>query len=176
MGALAQPPVGRYLNDHFASAYQKVGTFRIMPNGQKMGGNVASYFCLPNGRVLHVVAGPVDADVFLREARWAVDLSRLAQAETKGNAARFTAFIRDAHAERLRVEHNNNVPSRTVVINLVSARGPARAAALALTANPLQARVHSLIIQKPRAMIDQIYKDIFEKVLGERVSTLPVIK
>ena len=38
------------------SAFQKVGTFRIS-NGQKQGGNVASYFCTPDGQVLHLLAG-----------------------------------------------------------------------------------------------------------------------
>jgi hypothetical protein len=48
-----------------------VGTFRIV-NGQKQGGNVASYFCTPDGRVLHLIAGPVDGDTLIREARWVV--------------------------------------------------------------------------------------------------------
>ena len=53
MNALANPEVGKYLNEYFVSSFQKVGTFRIV-NGQKQGGNVASYFCAPDGRVLHV--------------------------------------------------------------------------------------------------------------------------
>ena len=44
----------------FVSSFQKVATFRIVAGGQKQGGNVASYFCAPDGRVLHIVAGPVD--------------------------------------------------------------------------------------------------------------------
>ena len=58
MSALADKEVGKYLNANFASSFQKVGTFRVIqnPNGppQKQGGNVASYFCAPDGRVLHV--------------------------------------------------------------------------------------------------------------------------
>ena len=52
--------VGDYVGKNFVASYQKVGTFRIV-NGQKQGGNVASYFCLPDGTVLHAVAGPLDA-------------------------------------------------------------------------------------------------------------------
>lgn len=152
------------------SAYQKIGTFRIMSNGQKMGGNVASYFCLPTGRVLHIVAGPVNAEMLLREARWVTEMRKLALIEANGNAARYTAFIRDAHLERLRTEHNGNVPARMPAT--VGAPGPR---VPTLVASPLQARVHLLLVQKPRPMIDQIYKEVFEKILGERISTLPVM-
>jgi len=46
--------------DNFESTYQKVGTFRVV-NGVKQGGNVASYFCLSDGTVVHAVAGPLNA-------------------------------------------------------------------------------------------------------------------
>ena len=67
MGALTDAKVGAYVNENFVTSYQKVGTFKIVGNN-KQGGNVASYFCAPDGRVLHCVAGPVDAATFLREA------------------------------------------------------------------------------------------------------------
>ena len=44
MNALADPAAGKYLNEYFVSSFQKVATFRIA-DGQKQGGNVASYFC-----------------------------------------------------------------------------------------------------------------------------------
>ena len=62
MNALADEKVGDYLNRHFASAAQKVGTFRIVGD-LKLGGNVASYFCRVVGddlHVVHCVPGPVD--------------------------------------------------------------------------------------------------------------------
>ena len=58
VNALANPEVGKYLNEYFVSSFQKVATFRIVNGGQKQGGNVASYFCAPDGRVLHVVRRP----------------------------------------------------------------------------------------------------------------------
>ena len=70
------------------SAHQKVATFRVAA-GQKQGGNVAAYFCTPDGLVLHAVAGPVGADTFLREARWANETYRLAQLEARPNTASF---------------------------------------------------------------------------------------
>jgi hypothetical protein len=83
VNALANAEVGKFLNEYFVSSFQKVGTFRIV-NGQKQGGNVASYFCAPDGRVLHVVAGPVDAATILREAKWVVEGTKKAMTESKG--------------------------------------------------------------------------------------------
>jgi hypothetical protein len=103
VNALANAEVGKYLNEYFVSSFQKVATFRVV-NGQKQGGNVASYFCAPDGRVLHVVAGPVDAQTLLREAQWVVETTKKAMDEAKGDGAKFKAYFRKAHAERLRQE------------------------------------------------------------------------
>ena len=105
MNALANPELGKYLNENFVSSFQKVATFRIINGVQKQGGNVASYFCAPDGRVLHVIAGPVDAGTMLREAKWVVDNTKKAMAESKGDGATFKAYFRKAHAERLRNEN-----------------------------------------------------------------------
>jgi hypothetical protein len=104
VNALADEKVGKYLNEFFVSSFQKVATFRIV-NGQKQGGNVASYFCAPDGRVLHVVAGPVDAATLLREAQWVVETTKKALGEAKDDGLAFKAYFRKAHAERLRTEH-----------------------------------------------------------------------
>src|SRR5262249_43210333 len=42
---------------------------------QKTGGNVASYFCEPDGRVIQALSGPAPAKELLEEARWAVALA-----------------------------------------------------------------------------------------------------
>ncbi len=104
MNALANPEVGKYINEYFVSAFQKVGTFRIV-NGQKQGGNVAAYFCAPDGRVLHIVAGPVDAATMLKEAKWVVETANKAIEESKGDGAKFKTTYRKLHADRLRKEH-----------------------------------------------------------------------
>jgi hypothetical protein len=104
VNALANPEVGKYLNEYYVSSFQKVATFRIV-NGQKQGGNVASYFCAPDGRVLHVIAGPVDAATMLREAKWVVETTKKAMAEAKDDGGKFKAYFRKAHADRLRQEH-----------------------------------------------------------------------
>jgi hypothetical protein len=104
VNALASPEVGKYINEYFVSSYQKVATFRIVGN-QKQGGNVAAYFCAPDGRVLHCVAGPVDAGTMLQEAKWVVATTQKAMEEAKGDGGRFKAHFRKAHADRLRNEH-----------------------------------------------------------------------
>ena len=103
MNALASKEVGKYINENFASSFQKVATFKIV-NGQKQGGNVASYFCAPDGRVLHVIPGPVDAATMLREAKWVVDTTEKAMKECKDDGAKFKAFFRKAHSEKLKNE------------------------------------------------------------------------
>src|SRR5262249_224791 len=63
------------------------------------------YFCAPDGRVLHVVAGPVDAPTMLKEAKWVVETATKAIEESKGDGAKFKTTYRKLHAERLRKEH-----------------------------------------------------------------------
>jgi hypothetical protein len=158
VNALAKDEVGRYLNASFVSSYQKVGTFTL--NGsQKQGGNVASYFCTADGRVLHAIAGPVNAAVMLREARWAVETYKLALLENPRDDLALRNFFWNAHAERLRQEHG---------LDLMNANGPAGG-----NLNN-QGRVHLILTAAPLARIEQVYKLVFEKVLGEKVSTAPV--
>jgi hypothetical protein len=104
VNALANPAVGKYINEYFCSSFQKVGTFRIVGR-QKQGGNVAAYFCAPDGRVLHCVAGPVNANVMLREAKWVIDTTKKIIADSKGDGGKFKAAFRRAHAQRLRSEY-----------------------------------------------------------------------
>jgi hypothetical protein len=109
VNALADPEVGKYLEKYFVSSFQRVGTFRIVqtPNGpkQKQGGNVASYFCAPDGRVLHVVAGPVNGPALLKEAKWVVETAVKAMKDAKNDGTAFKAIFRKAHADKLRTEH-----------------------------------------------------------------------
>ena len=103
MNALANPEVGKFINEHFVCSFQKVGTFRIV-NGQKQGGNVATYFCAPDGRVLHCIAGPVDAQTMLREARWVIRTVERCLEEHKTTGTPFKVLVRRAHAQKLRDE------------------------------------------------------------------------
>jgi hypothetical protein len=103
VNALNNAEVGKYINEYFVASFQKVATFKIVGD-QKQGGNVAAYFCAPDGRVLNVVAGPVDAATMLREAKWTVETAKTAIKESKGDGAKFKEMIRKAHAQKLRDE------------------------------------------------------------------------
>jgi hypothetical protein len=201
VGALANEEVGKYLNEHCVNAFQKVGTFRIV-NGQKQGGNVASYFCLGDGSVLHAVAGPVDAATLLREARWVVETRKLALFEGRNNMNRYREVIRRAHLERLKEEHGIDLAASWASANPYAsyyanpyanyfgrASDPRRmgqtsswkdSAAKSWSrkghhgALDKQGQVHQLLAQYPMAKIQDIYRTVFEKVLNEKISTLPV--
>ena len=159
MNALAKPQVGKYLNASFVSSFQKVGTFTIA-GGQKQGGNVASYFCTPDGRVLHAIAGPVNAATFLREARWVVETYKLALLEHPEGGTAVRAFVWNAHAERLRREHGLDLTQEGA-----APRGRLNR----------QGQVHLLLAAAPLARLERVYKLVFENVLGETVSTAPVV-
>jgi hypothetical protein len=177
VNALANSDVGKFLNATCVSSFQKIGTFQIQGN-QKQGGNVASYFTTPSGRVLHIIAGPVDAATFLREARWVTETYKLAMLESKGELGRFKEVFRKAHAERLRQDHGLNIDPSTL-----PADGGSTAVMTALLAKvgsqkalAKQAQVHLLLTASPLVKIEQIYKAVFENILGEKVSTNPVAK
>jgi len=175
VSALADPRVGQYLNRHFVSAFQKVATFQIN-GGQKQGGNVASYFCTPAGVVLHAVAGPVDADTFLREARWANDTYELAQLGAP-TPDQLQAFFRKAHLDRLQQEHDvrlpqHQLPHRDALTGNLLDRSFAQHAHLPLNN---QGKVHLLLALCPLPPLGQVYQVVFERILNEKISTSPVV-
>jgi hypothetical protein len=173
VNALANDEVGKYFKTHFVASYQKVGNFRI-DGDQKQGGNVASYFCTSDGRVIHVIAGPVNAKGLLKEARWAVETWKLAQLATN-EGPKLQAFFRNAHAVRLWKEHGLDL--RKPAQSSWSASGnpvppiyeQARFKALSQTG-----RVHLLLSAAPLIPIANVYRVVFEKVLDEPVSVRPV--
>jgi hypothetical protein len=208
VNALANDKVGDYINENFVSSFLKVGTFTIAGNN-KQGGNVATYFCLPDGSVLHAIAGPVDASTMLKEARWVVESRKLAMFESRGDANRFKNFFGRAHADRLSSDygfHNTwkvakgqtpmqvyrkpalpQVPQAQPAVARDAFPDPddpiAMARVNALVVNQANNRgldnrgkVHLLLANYPMAKVDQIYKYIFERVLNERISTLPVVQ
>jgi hypothetical protein len=163
--------------ENFEATYQKVGTFRVV-NGNKQGGNVASYFCLSDGTVIHAVAGPLDAAQYLQELRWAIDLRKQAASESGGDLMKYRRVLRFGHQERLS-ESGPRIPA-----DLLPAITPG--APPIPTANPLhtpvgrrlaktrQGQVHTLLAYYPLPKIQQLYPIVFEEVLKEKVSTLPV--
>jgi hypothetical protein len=125
---------------------------------------------------LHVIAGPVDADAFLREARWVVEMCKLAQLE-KQTGPRLPAFFRKAHMDRLRQEHHvtkNALPfayagarPSIAVLDYLKKKGMR-------TQLDNQGQVHWLLAMYPLPRIEDIYRLVFERILNENLSTLPV--
>jgi hypothetical protein len=176
VSALARPDVGQYLNRHFVSAFQKVATFQLIHGVVKQGGNVAGYFCTPDGRVLHALAGPVDGFTFLREARWANETYQLAQIGNPG-PAELREFFRKAHLDRLKQEHFADLREDRL------GRPDAVTGKLLdelLLVNPQlqlnnQGKVHLLLAVGAMPRLDQVYQVVFERVLNEKISTRPVV-
>jgi hypothetical protein len=174
VNALTDPHLGQYLDRHFVSAFQKVATFQIN-GGQKQGGNVAAYFCTPAGLVLHAVAGPVDAGTFLREARWANETYHLAQLDARGPSG-VQAFVRKSHLDRLQREHGtplatDRLPRPDTVTGSFLDRVLAHNARFPLNN---QGKVHLLLGVGPMLPLGQVYRVVFERILGEKISTAPV--
>ena len=156
MNALANPEVGKYLNEYFVSSYQKVATFKIVGK-QKQGGNVASYFCTADGKVLHIVAGPVDAATLLREARWAIETYKMAALNPR---AGLKEFMGKAHARRLWDNYKYDIRP--------GARWHHRPEL------DKQGLVHRLLALGPLPRVGEVYEYVFEKILREKISLAPV--
>jgi hypothetical protein len=184
VSALANPQVGDLVNRHFVSTYVKVGTFNRIGD-QKQGGNVATYFCRPDGGVVHLIAGPVHAQQFLVEARWAVNLHQRAAMEAR--PGRYAQVVADAHLERLERDHGLrrsllkswSSPPASEEVGGFAGTGPwSRARREVLDRHRLQltpqGQVHLLLALFPQEKIGDVYRHVFESILNERVSSLPV--
>lgn len=168
--------MARFAADHFEATHQKVGTFRVV-GGAKQGGNVASYVCLSDGTVIHAIAGPLAPAQYLRELRWAVDLRKLAATEAGGDTTKYREAVRKGHTERLARESGvrhadhalpeltNGPPPVPAPTDLRARNGRALGA---------QGQVHAILASAPVPKLAQLYPIVFETVLGEKVSTLPV--
>lgn len=159
MNALTDPEVGEYLNYHCVATYLKVGTFTL-DGWQKQGGNVAAYFCRPDGGVVHAIAGQTDAYTLLREARWAVALHRLARFDSDGDEEKYRRFVRDAHRDRL------SEGARPVCVC-----GDDWAAGIL---SDCDIAVHQRLFDQPLPPVREFYKFVFTEILNEELSTLPV--
>lgn len=89
--------------------YRKVGTFtRITGFGRrskvaaKVGGNVASYVCTPDGKVVHAIPGNVGGPILAKEVSWAQELYATTQIISRGEPSSRAALLRAAHLDRAR--------------------------------------------------------------------------
>jgi hypothetical protein len=187
VGALTNPQVGDFVNRNFVSTYVKVGTFQLV-NGQKQGGNVATYFCTTDGNVLHAIAGPVAANTFLYEARWIVNVQQRASLEGRDNPERFKQIVREAHADRLDRDYGiaraaiNRMHESVVEgdggftgkgTNSWVKRQFLRRHQNGWGTSP---QVHLLNALFPMEKIEDVYQYVFESILNEKVTSLPVVE
>lgn len=173
---MSDEAVGRFIGENFEATHQKVGTFQVV-GGAKVGGNVASYFCLSDGTVVHAVAGPLDAQRFLREAKWASEVRKLAMTEAAGESARYRATIRKAHLERLASEQGLPLPANALPRIAAGAPPVPSFNTLRLPAARrvgTQGQVHVLLAYHPLPKLAQLYPILFEEILREKLSSLPV--
>jgi hypothetical protein len=122
-----------------------------------------------------VIAGPVNAATMLTEARWVVETWKLALLEKKADPPELCAFFAKAHADRLRQEHGLTVSGCR---QLPTASSGDLAVLLNEPANRKlgrQGQIHLLLAANSPLKIEQIYQLVFEKILGETVSTRPVV-
>jgi hypothetical protein len=190
VNALASAEVGKFVNKYFVSSFQRVGTFKIADNGQKQGGNVATYFCAPDGRVLHVIAGPVDAQTFLEEAKWVVRTAQEAIPKSKGDGTKFKQLLRTAHAEHLGEKYGVRVTAfmkddlqQDLATATAYRDAEGRHLAPVLSLPPVEnskeassnaAKVHQLLAGHAGKKIEDLYGAVFQSILGEKVTTKPV--
>jgi len=172
VNALNDQRVADYINENFVSTYLKVGTFQIV-NGQKQGGNVASYFCLPDSSVIHAVPGQTNASKLMSEARWAYETRKSALSfgtdfeDGKVLMSKYADHVRKAHTERYFAEHRGNggIWGKQTVLPM---NMPVH------TNN--QAQTHWLLARSPLIRLNDIYPTVWTQILREQLSTLPVDK
>jgi hypothetical protein len=191
VNALADRKVGELINKHFIASFQRVGSFKIAGK-QKQGGNVATYFCAPDGRVLSAIAGPVDAKTMRDEVGWTIQKTRAAIKDSKGNTDKFKALLRQYHAERLQEKYGARVTpilkdqaGQSLETALAYRDKDGRKLAPVLPLPPIEnksevrplsnlAKTHQLLAAHAGAKIEQLYGAVFEGILNEKVTTKPV--
>jgi hypothetical protein len=191
VNALADRKVGELINKHFIASFQRVGSFKIA-NKQKQGGNVATYFCAPDGRVLNAIAGPVDAKTLREEVEWTIQKTREAIKDSKGNSDKFKVLLRKYHAERLREKYGARVTpilkdqtGQNLETALAYRDRDGHKLAPVLPLPPIEnksevrsfpnlAKTHQLLAAHAGARIEQLYGAVFEGILNEKVTTKPV--
>jgi hypothetical protein len=147
---------------------------------------VASYFCTPDGRVIHVTAKPISADQLLREATWAVETysDALTTAPTSLLAQR--KLVEQAHLVTLhgeissfqsRVQAEMPKASQDYYDKMHRDRAgrkrppePALVVARRRAAQQLGGdRAHQLMAAQPLAPFTEVYREVFEELTNERV-------
>lgn len=193
--------MGEYFARHFVGAYQQVGDFEVINvNGrlQKNGGNVVSYFCTPQGEVVHAVVGPVSAEKLLEAARWAVNAYDQAREAGGKDADARKLIVEHAHLRQLGVEpdryyravraawpaaleefqamralrnyRRSSHDSRRQTADMLR---PTLVAARRKAARGLPGeRIHQILAAQPLAPLKEVYRELFEELADEEVNSV----
>jgi hypothetical protein len=105
-------------------------------------------------------------------------LRKLAASEASGNIGKYRAAIRKGHLERLTSE-SGLTPQANTLPRITLGAPPVPMNTQILHHNGQRAgtkgQVHILLAYYPRPKIQQLYPIVFEDILKEKISTLPVI-
>ena len=118
--------------------------------------------------MVHAIAGQVDANKLLQEARWASDTRKTAQTKStrlgtgKMDMREYARQVRLAHGERYHAQINNQGEDR----NTIPAKMPKTATQ--------ETKTHWLLAKQPLAELDTIYPIVWRQILNEELSALPV--
>ena len=147
---------------------------------------MASYFCTPDGRVIHVTAKPISADQLLREATWAVKTYSDALTTAPANLLAQRKLVEQAHLVTLhgeissfqsRVQAEMPKASQDYYDKMYRDRAgrkrppePALVVARRRAAQQLGGdRAHQLMAAQPLAPFTEVYREVFEELTNERV-------
>lgn len=137
--------MGELLGRRFIATHRQIGRFEVLDDHgalKKNGGNVASYFCTHDGRVINAVLGPVTATELLDEARFAIEN---APPDSQGfDLAELRAKLADAQRRRGESVQPNEGRGRAV---------------------------HRFLADHPLAKVDDIDRRVFAELLNEQVDT-----
>lgn len=134
--------MARLFAKNFVATHQQIGRFEVVDNHgnlQKNGGNVASCFCTPDGKVIHAVLGPVNAETLLAEADWAMHAAKALTDDAQANGRALVELHREG----------------------------AQAAAGRNGAQVV--KVHRFLETHPLAKWDSIAQEMFTKLLNEKI-------
>ena len=153
---------------------------------QKNGGNVASYFCTADSRVIHAIAKPVSADKLLQAAVWAVETHRGALLADSQNLFIQRDFVQQAHLAKLdttresfhwKIDEEMPEAIKAYDKKIKAGKTPwgqspesafliaSRRAAQKLGGN----RAHQIMAAQPLAEFSEVYKEVFEELTNERI-------
>ena len=159
---------------------------------RKNGGNVASYFCTPDARVIHAVGKPVSGARLLKEAAWAVNTYERILAKAPKRLRTQAKLLQQAHLAELNTtlaafdqQYRRELPeSRKAVIEKVQEIAKRRSQRREYSHDPVVpaevearrravrhfrgSKSHQILAAEPLASFSHISRRLFEELTGEK--------